>query len=178
MKWTLILTFAVGLLLSVCQEDSTSMGETLQPTNHAIREEAFPFTIDPTKSGAYIGRDYMSAFFVGESNVVHVTFILPVAERLIRVPLGTKEENAITYYSGPSVAKYTLPQGVQRPFPKAPEYIQKKGISGVVSCRNAPDKGRFEYGRRIVLSLDQIDFGDGKLYQIKPMEMTVRAFPP
>ncbi len=179
MNRLLMLAFVAGLLVLGCEKTSTSKGEESLNNNDVVHQQAFPFKIDPAKSGAYIGRDYMSVYLVGDSNVVVANFVLPESEiPLVRVLIGMEKANAITHYTGPGIEKYVLPQGVQLPIPSTPDYLQKESISGLLSCGNTPVKGRFEYGRRIELSLEQIDFGDGKLYQLKPMIMTIGAFPP
>ncbi len=179
MKMLLMLLFAAGLLLSGCENASTTLKEKILSSDDQVQQQPFPFRIDPAKSGAYIGRDYMSVYLVGESNVLIANFDLPETKTTsVRILIGMDKANSITHYTGPDIEKYVLPQGAQPPIPATPDYQQKKSISGLLNCWNAPVKGSFEYGREIDLSLDQIDFGDGKLYQIKPMKMTVGAFPP
>lgn len=179
MKISLLFLLVTGLLLSGCENASTSIKEKILSSDDQVQQQPFPFKIDPTKSGAYIGRDYMSVYLVGESNVLIANFDLPETKTTsVRILIGMDKANSITHYTGPDIEKYVLPQGAQRPIPVTPDYQQKKSISGLISCWNAPVKGLFEYGREIDLSLEQIDFGDGKLYQIKPMKMIVDAFPP
>jgi len=179
MTRSLLAVFIAGLLLLGCEKANTNKGEEIPGSDSEVQQQAFPFTIDLTKSAAYLGRDYMSVFLVGDLNVVVANFTLPEAQTpLHRVLLGMDKTNVITHYTGDDIETYVLPQGVHRPIPENPDYKQIQGISGLLNCQNPPVKGGFEYGRQIELSLEQIDFGNGKLYQMKPMKMTVGAFPP
>ena len=176
---SLMFIFIAGILLLGCEKTNTNTSENSLNTNDVIPQHPFPFKVDPVKSGAYIGRDYMSVYLVGDSNIVLVNFdLLEVETPLVQILIGMEKENAITHYSGPEIEKYVLPQGVKLSVPTTPDYLQKEGISGFLNCGNTPLKGRFEYGRRIKISLEKVDFGDGKLYQLKPITMTVAAFPP
>ena len=138
-----------------------------------------PISIDPGKSVAYVARDSMHVYCVAESEVVRVAFLLPPGQASsIRIPVGSDDGNSITRLSGPDIASHVLPQGGVPTPPTDYESEWSEALAGFVVCRNPPVKDRFEYGKRIVVSLREVDFGDGKLYSIKPTKLTVHAFPP
>lgn len=181
MKWKkmIALPLVAGLWLLGFLSDSSYSGDIPSTLQDVARAQPEPFSIDPAKSLAYVARDYMSVYFVAEPDVIHATFLLPEAKTpLVQVPVDSGNTNSITLFSGPRIASYVLPQGGQPPFPTGHEYTRKEALRGVVICRDAPLKGRFEYDKKIIVSLYQVDFGDGKLYSVSPTKLTVRAFPP
>lgn len=179
MKWSIIVVLVAGLWLPGCQRDNSDTGEVSSTSQEAVRAQSTPLSIDRAKSMAYVAGDYISVYFVADSKVIRATFVLPESKApVVREPVGAHDANSITQFSGSDVASYVLPQGGQPPFPIGYEHTRKEAFRGIVICRDAPVKGRFEYGKQIVVSLHQVDFGDGELYSIKPTKLTVLAFPP
>lgn len=180
MKAIPVFSVFAGLLLTGCGRYKSDAGAVPSVNRETASAESVRLTIDSEKSGAYVSRDHMNVYLVVDANdVIGVTLALPEGRiPLFQISLDTSHAGSITHFSGPGVASYVLPQGAAQPFPAGSEYARVKARRGIISCRNAPLKGRFEYDTKIVISLDQVDYGAGKLYSLAETELTVSAFPP
>lgn len=151
--------------------------ETSRPDAGTTSPSSFQF--EPTKSRAFLARDCLTVYLVGASQVVTATFSLsesPTSRVSLTVPAS--ETNSITRFSGPNVAQYVLPYGITPPFPTTADYSRQSAIHGTIVCLHPPKRGKFEYRKKITVCLDAVDFGDGKLYEMKPIQFTVEPFPP
>lgn len=133
-----------------------------------------PQPLTPARSLAYVSRDQLSVYLVSPREALIVIVNL---SGTTRGRLAVGEGVSIVRLKGPNVAQYVLPRG--GPTPPPPEgYSKGEATRGWMVVENLPRQNAFPYGTKIVVSLDDLDFGDGSTYSTGPTEMTVEPFPP
>ena len=167
----LVMTVVACSLVPGCSSEATE--------SKGAASTSVPIQIDLAKSGAYLARDYVAVFFVSGSQVIKATFTLPESNKSrISVRIPASEQDNIRRFTGPGAAELVFPGGPVPPFSEAKKYSEEPAISGVIICENPPRKGKFEYKKEIIVSLDAVDFGNGELYKIEPIRFIAHAFPP
>ena len=175
----ILLTF-ICLFLSACEDNSKTVELTGENTSESGQTLALPFDIKLDRSNAYLSRDYLEIYLVAESDVLLIRLKLankniPVLKTRIS---DTVSSQAIIHFQGPDVARFVLPMGAAQPLPKDAGFSRRSAVEAVINCNNLPQSGQFDYGRLITISLSNLNFGDGKQYHLKPLNLTTSAFPP
>jgi hypothetical protein len=74
-------------------------------------------------------------------------------------------------HRGPNIARYVLPGGgPAQPRPNTPEFSKTPARSGRIVCKTPPSDAR-DLKTEFSVSLQALDFGDGKLYKLDPIKM-------
>jgi hypothetical protein len=172
----LALMFGITLVNGSLPGEPDSGG---QNTTDSQQAEPISLIFDSTGSGAYVGRDYLSAYLVADSCVFVVTIALPEhCTDTLTVDISTSDAGSVTYYHGRGIEMIVRPSGPSIPFPPDYNYTTGRASGGMITCLGVPVRKGFRYGALITLSLDHIDFGDGYVCSSDPMEVTTGAFPP
>ena len=180
-KWKkLTSVFPLFLMLCSwgCQQPTSEVSEDAIAISPSFPSEPFPFSITRTMA-IYPAEDSVSAYVWSNSDVIEVIVKLPKEEVAnFETSIERVAGNSILHSRGPGVAAYVLPAGPSRPLPTTNDYTQRKAVSGIIRVQNLPARGSLEYKRPIILSLDQVDFGDGKRFSLSPVNLTIDVSPP
>lgn len=167
------------LSLAACYKQIPDSETTKAKKDNHKRVETTPYVVDMNISRAMLTRYYIIVYFVADSNNI-IKIDIPMSKgetQGTHVPIGLQQRISATLYKGPNVMKYVITSGAS-PLPPTYQksYSKLQAISGFVTYNcSAPNK-KLPPKRKIMLSLDQINFNDGKLYSIKTKTFT--AYPP